>query len=164
MKKAIFSFFYLVFISIGLYFVNHTFTGKSVSVYTEHPEELYGFTIQVQNHLGECIEGVSFQLYGLRDSTVPLSYINHNYQNGERISTLKGDDIYIETTTKKNGNLHFYGLEEGFYYLEETKVPKEYQVLKQRIEVYVDKYSAENGIDYYVINGKIKDMDAKEAF
>lgn len=164
MKKAIFGFFYLLFISMGLYLANHKFTGKSVSVYTEHPEALYGFTIQVQNHLGECIEGVSFQLYGLRDGTVPLSYINHTYQNGERIDSVKGKDIYIETTTKKNGKLHFYGLEEGCYYLEETAVPKGYQVLEQRIAVYVDKHSTEQGIDYYVINGKIKDMDAKETF
>lgn len=151
MKKTVFWILYLMAISFGFYAVNHRFTQKEASVYLEYPEETYGFTMQVQNHLGKAIAGVSFQLYEYRDSTVPISYLKRAYVTQEKIDT-----TYVKTTTKCNGLLHFYGLQEGIYYLEETDVPQGYQVLKERIMICVDEKTTEEGIDYYVINGGMK--------
>lgn len=111
----------------------------------------YGGTIQVQDSLGKAVPGVSFCLYKSENSMIPLHYIKTDkWKAGESIST------YSKTTTGYNGTLHFYGLEEGNYYLEEIKVPYGYQSAKKRMEIYLDKDTAESGIDYYIVLKKLK--------
>ena len=152
MKKTWFWITYLVLLSVVFHALQHSFNQKEISVFQLNQEETYGFTIQVQNHLGESVSGVSFHLYDSRESTIPLRYLNQSYvaSNKEEIT------VYLETTTRKNGILHFYGLPEGTYYLEETKVPGGYQLLENRITVRVDELSSEAGVDYYIINGRLK--------
>lgn len=151
MKKI--SFWMLYFAGIGCFFLLavHKLGPQGASVYMECPADAYGFTIQVHNQWGESLKGVSFQLYGTKDSTMPLSYFKQYYTDNK-----KTPQTYVETTTQRAGQLHFYGLAEGTYYLEETDVPKGYQVLKERIAIYVDQDSTKQGIDYYIINGTVK--------
>lgn len=142
---------YFLVMSVCFCSVNHAFAGKETMIYKEYPEGDYGFTVQVHNHLGESVEGISFQLYGSHESTVPLSYLQRQYEKNETVDT-----TYVKTTTSRNGQLHFYGLEEGVYYLKEVEVPEEYQVLKERIRICVNEESTKEGIDYYIVNGERK--------
>lgn len=151
MKKIGFWIIYFIVISIAFYMIKHGFSEKEASVWTLEQNETYGFTIQVQNHLGETISGVSFHLYEYRESTVPLRYLKQEYVSSDKKVT-----TFLETTTRKNGILHFYGLKEGIYYLEETGVPLGYQLLTERITIRVDKDSSKEGIDYYIVNGGLK--------
>lgn len=151
MKKAWFWIIYFMAISIAFHIIGNAFSQKEATVWTSEQNETYGCTIQVQNHLGEAVSGVSFHLYEQRESTVPLRYLNQSYiAQDEKI------EVFLETTTRSNGILHFYGLKEGIYYLEETGVPKGYQLLKERITIRVDAHSSESGIDYYIVNGGLK--------
>lgn len=151
MRKTWFWIFYAITICIAFHMVGNVFSQKEVSVWMPEQNETYGFTIQVQNHLGEAVSGVSFYLYEYRESTVPLRYLNQSY-------IIPGEEVtaFLETTTRKNGILHFYGLKEGTYYLEEKGVPEGYRLLKERIAIHVDEYSSKSGIDYYIINGGLK--------
>lgn len=142
---------YLVAICMVTGVIQNAFSEKEALVWTPDVEETYGFTIQVHNHLGENLSGVSFRLYEYKESSTPLRYIDSIYISGD-----ENRSALLETTTRKNGILHFYGLKEGTYYLEEIKVPSGYSVLENRITIKVDEQSAENGIDYYVVNGARK--------
>ncbi len=151
MKKTWIWGIYLFVICIMAGVVKNAFNEKEALVWISDIEETYGFTIQVHNHLGETLSGVSFRLYEYRESSTPLRYINSTYISGDtNVLTL------METTTRKNGVLHFYGLKKGIYYLEEIKVPSGYRTLENRITICVDEHSTERGIDYYVVNGALK--------
>ena len=151
MKKGWFWFFYLLGICIVIGLLKNTFTEKEAVLWVSDQDENYGFTIQVENHLGEALQGVSFHLYEYRDSSAPLRYLDRLYISGE-----ESVETSLETSTHRNGILHFYGLKEGVYYLEETAVPNGYRVLENRITIKVDEKSTEDGVDYYIVNGALK--------
>lgn len=57
-----------------------------------------------------------------------------------------------EAVSDENGNVHIYGLAYGTYYLVETKAPNGYNLLRDPLEVVVDKNSHEAAEAYKVEN------------
>lgn len=111
----------------------------------------FGATIQVQDNMGRSVPGAAFRLYESEHSMIPLHYI--------KITKWREEDTlvtYSKTITGYNGVLHFYGLEEGIYYLEEITVPYGYQKVNKRMQIRVDATTSEAGIDYYIVLKKRK--------
>lgn len=179
MKKLVFGIGYLVIISICVHIFKYSLNHEAVNAWKENESGTYGCTVQVENHLGETLQGVSFRLYKEKDGQVPVFYLSQlsSETGGEGSSDInslhktlfKGfweilkknqlenaTNTCLETSSNYIGQLHFYGLKEGIYYLEETKVPDQYRILENRIEIRVDADSSEEGVDCYIVNGKVK--------
>lgn len=94
------------------------------------------------------LEGVTFDLYkynGKKDSGVTEADLKGG--DGEKIAVAQRDAVgkYVveksgtaELTTDTNGNINVAGLENGVYYLVETKTNKDYNLLKEPVKVQIN--------------------------
>ena len=94
------------------------------------------------------LEGVTFDLYkynGTKDSGVTEADLKGG--DGEKIAVAQRDAVgkYVveksgtaELTTDTNGNINVAGLENGVYYLVETKTNKDYNLLKEPVKVQIN--------------------------
>lgn len=152
MRKYIGGIICLIMVGVLIYHCEKCFNERGKSVWTEDQENLYSCTIQVENHLGVELSDVRVRLYQEKTGSTVLYF-----QTEPLLS--KSDNrpkCCSVTDSDEHGLIHLYGLPEGTYYLEEIKVPKGYENLQERITIQINEESDKQGIDYYIVNGRIK--------
>ena len=118
----------------------------------EVPVYVYDFDLTVDkfdgtknetvNEDSKRLQGATFILYKVEDGNT-LYYV----QDGatKAVTWNENKDKATKFTTNENGKATFEGLEEGTYYLEETKAPDGYNKLKKDVEVVITATYKENG-------------------
>ncbi|MDO5541258.1 MAG: SpaH/EbpB family LPXTG-anchored major pilin [Eubacteriales bacterium] len=111
----------------------------------------YGFTLQKNNENGAALAGATFKLYTTADGkdTVPFYTAIDTVTN-----QVEGEPVTEVTTAETTGKASFYGLAAGDYWLEETKAPSGYNLLKSRVKVTVSADTTADGVDITIVNTK----------
>lgn len=113
--------------------------------------DTYGFTLQKNNENGAALEGATFKLYDAATGGNEVSF----YTGIDAANNVTGDTAVTEVTTDADGHASFYGLAKGTYYLEETKAPAGYNLLKERVKIEVTADTTDAAItDITIVNTK----------
>lgn len=91
------------------------------------------------------LAGAEFILYRLKaDGTTKEYYVQDSTSNAVTWNTTESSQA-TKVTTNENGSAKFAGLEEGTYYLQETKAPTGYNPLTEDVEVVITAVYNDNG-------------------
>lgn len=110
----------------------------------------YGFTLQKHDENSASLAGATFKLYDAATGGNEVAF----YTAISDQNQVTGNAVTEVTTADDNGQASFYGLKAGTYYLEETKAPTGYNLLKDRVEVTVSAASTTDGVDITIVNTK----------
>lgn len=127
----------------------------SVKVYT------YGFTLQKKDENDAALAGATFKLYDAATGGNEVGFYTaideNNNVKGKKVSeviTYDPSETATDEEKAMKGQASFYGLAAGTYYLEETKAPAGYNLLKERVAVTVSADTTANGVDITIVNTK----------
>ena len=104
------------------------------------------YTYQVRglktNEKDVKLEGATFKLY--RDSKLQDQVKLKKNGNGYVVSS----DVSEDVVSNEKGVFEIYGLDQGTYYLKETKAPEGYQMLREAVEIKITPTFIENRNNY----------------
>lgn len=135
---------------VYLEYTNDYYTGATGNT-KEDVVKVFTFELDVTKVDGkdnEPLKGAEFILY--REGKNGNEYLQVENKKVKDWVTTKGDASTL--TSDEDGKFVIKGLEEGTYYLEETKAPEGYNLLKNPIKLVIDAdYERETGTDHDVI-------------
>jgi len=133
---------------------------------TPDPPKVYSAKIVIDkyerkdnpNDKSTKLEGAQFVLYRVDETTKAQEYYHYDetaktvswytLKNGETLKEVLDDATQTKITVKTtddNGEASFEGLEDGTYYLLETKAPQGYNLLTEAKDVVIEEYVEEAG-------------------
>ncbi|MGI6095152.1 MAG: SpaH/EbpB family LPXTG-anchored major pilin [Lachnospiraceae bacterium] len=109
--------------------------------------DINGLLKKVDNeNAATLLPGAEFKLFADADCKTEVKYAN---------------DTEIKAVTGEDGMINFYRLNEGTYYLQETKAPGKYQLSKKVYQIVIDAdFDANGDMTQYTIT--ITDMDTNK--
>lgn len=126
---------------------------QPVKVYT------YGFTLQKQDENKAALAGAVFRLYDAETNGNAVRFYTEidadekvTGNPAEEVTAYDPAEDATETQKAAKGQASFYGLAAGDYYLEETKAPGGYNLLKSRVKVTVNADTTGEGVDITIVN------------
>lgn len=128
----------------GIVIGGDTAPNASTKVYT------YKYTVlkKAETEKGDPLEGAQFEVYKKGGSGASDTRINFvTTADSYRVATASDSVITFTLSSSAAGEIHFYGLAAGEYYLKETKAPDGYNKLKNNISFTInnDETGAQTG-------------------
>ena len=100
------------------------------------------------------LQGATFKLY--RDSKLQDQVKLKKNGNGYVVSS----DVSEDVVSNEKGVFEIYGLDQGTYYLKETKAPEGYQMLREAVEIKITPTFIENRNNYRSNSGGLINLEA----
>lgn len=139
---------------IDLEYTNNPTTWETSKPWDDVKSYTYGVQINKVDEDDKAVklEGAEFVLLD-KDKNELASY---TYLNGV-VTVLKGGEI---VRTDANGFAYFVGLDEGTYYLRETKAPDGYILLSDDVKLEIVVENIETGVAKYYLNDELLTVTA----
>lgn len=131
-------------------------TGESGESGFTETTTTYSNTGATSTKIGKALQGAEFALYTDKECKTPVSRYEYTYKE----SGSDGAGVYqtvnpveLKATSDANGHISFLGLDEGIYYMKETKAPDGYTISTTVYQIVIDANFNDDGTlkDYSIV-------------